>query len=185
MKKLLLICVIAALLCFAAVFLYVDNSQTQKYYRSADPMVEAYLEHQDVFQSVVDTWSGYASLGRIRAASAPMDYIRNQYACAVSMEFLTILSDTQLDSDARQAVFNAASAIMDITDVESISMSTSEEQGITVNFTFYYDYGVYAEFFYFEKEQNVFPYEPAHPKDIQKIDSHWFACLSTDTFMAE
>lgn len=172
------------LLAFGVGLSLCSNDLTQKYYRSADPMVEAYQKNQNVFHTAVATLSDFSHVGRIGIEKEPMDYIRNGYAYEHKIDGYSILTDVLLDEAEYDTIFAAVSAVMDATDVSRFFMSVDDAFGITVDFVFYFDYGVYAQFYYFENAQAVFPYTPAHPKDIQQIDSHWFACLSTDTFMA-
>lgn len=184
MKKILCAVFAVSLILAVSLFLYVSSLPTLKYYDCADPMVNAFLEHRSVFQATVSELSRHTDSDGFRIETDPMDYIRHRYSHEVSMEPYTVLTNNPLQSDDYQALFDASVSIMDVTDVESITMRTDDALGITVCFTFFYDYGIYAELFYFENAPDAFPYEPAHPKDIQKIDPHWFACLSTDTFMA-
>lgn len=184
MKKAIVILSILALSLGAFLYLYHDNSMTQKYYRSAEPMVEAYQENQSVFHTAVTTLSDFSHIGRIGIEKEPMDYIRNGYAYEYKTDGYSILTDVLLEETEYDAIFTAVSAVMDATDVSSFFMRVDDICGITVDFVFYFDYGVYAQFYYFENAQEAFPYTPAYPKDIHKIDSHWFACLSTDAFMA-
>lgn len=172
------------LILIAAIHIYRNHDPLQKYYRSAEPMITSYQENQGIFHAAAETLSEFVDIGQIGIAKAPMEYIRDGYGHEHKIEEYSILTDTPLETSEYDRIFSAVSAIMEATDVSAFYMDVDDELGVSISFIFYCDYGVYAQLYYFEAAQKTFPYSPAYPKDIQAIDDHWYACLSTDGFMA-